>query len=129
MKCKKHPKYLGIHKPKAECSVCHEIYAAELKAKEMAEEFEQNKTRNASNYLEIKKMFDKLGNLGPYWKDVDIKNQKWGKWRIESSVRVDNGYGGNVRSVVSEGDNFIEVVREFLGKVAEKDNLYKESYM
>lgn len=26
MKCKKHPKYKGIHKPKVECEDCEKIY-------------------------------------------------------------------------------------------------------
>lgn len=43
MKCKKHPKYLGLRKPKANCPQCHEVYAAELRAREAAEETNENK--------------------------------------------------------------------------------------
>ena len=75
-KCPKHPKYLSLRKPRADCSHCHEMYAAELKAREAAEEKERNKSKNANYYLEVVAIFKKLDNVGPYWKmDADLSNK------------------------------------------------------
>ena len=128
-KCPKHPKYLAIRKPKADCSHCHEMYAAELKAKEAAEEKDRNKSKNANNYLEVVDIFKKLDNVGPYWKDVLIKKPKWSKWEIECSVRLDNGYGGNMHTVSAQGNDFLDVAKRFIEKIEESDRLYSGRYM
>jgi hypothetical protein len=100
-----------------------------LRAKEAAEEKERNKSKNADSFLEVKEILARIGNLGSYWKDVVIRKPKWSRWEMESSVRIDNGYGGNVHTVSSQGDDFIEVARDFLKKVDESDSRYNSNYM
>ena len=40
MKCKKHPKYMGIHKPRVNCDICSQIYeeAKKLRKKKCSHE-------------------------------------------------------------------------------------------
>lgn len=129
MKCKKHPKYLGIHKPRADCSQCHEIYASELKARELAEEKEKNKSKDAEKYLELKKVFEKVSDLGPFWRDVVIEKPRFSDWKLKASIWLDDGYGGGLTKVEAQSPNLLDGLKTLVREAAEYDKMFSHRYM
>lgn len=146
MKCNKHPKYKAIRKPTANCSKCYAMFAETLRQKEveaarptMEQEVEIKKiaAQQKQKWEEIEKALDfyrlscKLNNMNSSWRGIKITKERFsdGKWSIESSVWVDNGYGGNLHTTSATGETFHETLKDFIERVKEKDNTCSPAYM
>ena len=145
MKCNKHPKYKAIRKPTANCSKCHAMFAETLRQRELEEAVPLVENENSIRLAKFKKeqenkeiekalafyaLCNKIDNMDPYWRGVTIvKDRNSDEWKIESSVWIDNGYGGNLSTTSATGRTIQEAMKLFLSRVEDKDNRCKAGYM
>lgn len=124
MTCKRHPKYKAIRKPTVDCAQCHAMYAEVLRQKEL-------EIKDGKEAVELHKLYKKLHHMNPSWREIKITKERFsdGKWKIESSVWMDNGYGGSLSTVSGDGKTLKEALEYFSSEVEKYDKMFSHRYM